>query len=105
MVNSAAVEGVGMSGGRSDSCDESVYIVLPFDNNVVARFLPALVLTDELAEKGMAIVMDCVQEVEPWVMTSPSVIRVSDIYCMQSIARQSGITLCPQARVSSTLER
>jgi len=55
----------GAQGVRSACHRRGLLIEIGGHYNNVARFLPPLVLTDELAEKGLAIFMDSVQEVEP----------------------------------------
>jgi diaminobutyrate-2-oxoglutarate transaminase len=54
----------GAQGVRSACHRKGLLIEIGGHYNNVARFLPPLVLTDELAEKGLAIFMDSVQEVE-----------------------------------------
>jgi len=54
----------GAQGVRSACHRRGLLVEIGGHYNNVARFLPPLVLTDGLAEKGMAIFMDSVQEVE-----------------------------------------
>jgi len=56
----------GAAGVRSACHRRGLLIEIGGHYHNVARFLPPLVLTEELAEKGLTIFIDSVQEVERW---------------------------------------